>query len=68
MKHVELPSSSETDNLATLPEVTERILVEKLRERFKKNQIYVSSPLKHDECLRNRKVNLWIFGHYLLPC
>ena len=39
----ELPGVVASDNLATLPEVTEASLLEQLRARYADNRIYVSS-------------------------
>ena len=39
---LDLPDPATTDNLATLPELSEPILLQYLQERYQKDQIYVS--------------------------
>ena len=47
---LELPDAMKTDNLAMLPELTEGILLDFLKQRYSKDQIYVCVYVKLDLC------------------
>ena len=42
---LELPDPQQTDNLATMSELTEEIVLESLEERYSEDQIYVSEKI-----------------------